>query len=425
MDPVRIFFSWQSDRDANVCSRFIGLALQAAIETLQPQFAAELLLDSGTTGVAGTPPVSETILGKIRRCDLFVGDVSFVGSTPTGEKLLPNPNVMTEFGYARSILDDQQIVLVMNTAFGPERNLPFDLAHLRHPVAYHLEEGGADGARRARRTAFAAKLTPCIEASIRVVLARRAIRSVDQDVLAPAYELLTKLDQVSGRGEVPTIVAGPRLVFRLAPVAAAAEPYLVPAKVKALRHRFVPEHYELTHDLVDTRQWASFDPPRQVAGRPNPEARWYTRLLHPGVLESSVMVGARIDDDTTILVEGRPLEGRMVETATRLATIAAEIGLDGPLLLTASLHGLEDVQISNGRNVSRPLRIPSLFLGTIALPSTAGVTAVALRRLLDAFWLGFGFDEGSPSFQAGVWAGETAERIYEPATIAGRAWRSG
>jgi hypothetical protein len=423
VDPVRVFYSWQSDRDAHVCGRFIALALTAALEALQPQFAAELLLDSDTAGVAGTPPVSETILGKIRECDLFVGDVSFVGATAHGTKLLPNPNVMTEFGYARSVLDDQQIVLVMNTAFGPERDLPFDLAHLRHPVAYRLEDGATNGVRRQARTAFAAKLEPYLEASIRVVLARRAVEVVEKDVLAPAYGLLTDLDQITARGDVPAIVPGPRLVLRLAPVAAADEPYLAPAKVKAVRHRFVPGEYELTRDMVDARQWANFDPPRHVVDRPNPEARWYSRLLHPGVLETAIMVGARIDDDRTILVEGRPLEGRIVESATRLATIAAEIGLDGPMLLTASLHGLEDVQMSNGHQASRPLRNQSLFLGTIALPSADGITATALRKLFDAFWLGCGFDDGSPSFQTGTWEGETAERLYAPATVSGRAWR--
>lgn len=66
MDPVRIFYSWQSDRDRDVCGRFINIALEAAIEALQPKFVEHLLLDSDTAGVAGTPPVSETILAKIR-----------------------------------------------------------------------------------------------------------------------------------------------------------------------------------------------------------------------------------------------------------------------------------------------------------------------------------------------------------------------
>ena len=167
MDPIRIFYSWQSDREADVCGRFIQLALKSAIEALQPGF----------------PAVSESILRIIRECDVFVGDGSFVGETDAGKRL-PNPNVMTEFGYARHVLDDQQIMLVMNTSFGPERDLPFDLAYLRHPLAYHLAEGAPDSERRTKRTAFGKKITGPLEASIKVVVARRARQSVAAAVLA-------------------------------------------------------------------------------------------------------------------------------------------------------------------------------------------------------------------------------------------------
>ena len=209
---------------------------------------------------------------------LFVGDVSFVGTTPSG-KLVPNPNVMTEFGYARSVLDNQQVVLVMNTAFGPERDLPFDLAHLRYPIAYLLNEGASDGARRKARAAFALKIAPYLEASIKVALSIRAARAVEKDVLAPAFALLAELDQLTARSDVPAIVPGPKLVLRLAPTVAAGEPNLVPREVKAARHLFVPTGYEMTRDTVDGHQWANFDPPRRIGQRPNPEARWYTRLV--------------------------------------------------------------------------------------------------------------------------------------------------
>ncbi|NSZ75042.1 hypothetical protein G6L74_14925 [Agrobacterium tumefaciens] len=43
-------------------------------------------------GVPGTPNISETILNKIRECEIFVGDVTFVAKTEGG-KQIPNPNV--------------------------------------------------------------------------------------------------------------------------------------------------------------------------------------------------------------------------------------------------------------------------------------------------------------------------------------------
>lgn len=423
METVRIFYSWQSDREAGVCGRFIAIALTSAIEALQAKFTARLELDSDTAGVAGTPPVSETILGKIRECDLFIGDVSFVGATANGEKLLPNPNVMTEFGYARHALDDQQIILVMNTAFGPERALPFDLAHLRHPVAYSLAEGSSAGARRQARTAFAAKIAPYLEASIRVALAKRSERTVDAATLAPVETMLDELHNMTARGDVPAIVPGPRLVLRLAPLAATLAPPLEPARVKTVRHLFIPESYDTVDGKVDNRQWASFDPPRRVANRPNPEARWYVRLLRPGILEAVIMVGARIDDDRTIIVNGLPLEGRIVELARRLSTVAAELGLDGTMLVSGHFEGLGDVQLFNGRNASRPLGFPNLHLGTVAISSAAGAMGSALRLMLDNLWLGCGFEDGSPSFDTATWEGEGQGRQYAPAAVDGRAWR--
>lgn len=418
MEPVRIFYSWQSDRDRSVCGRFIALALEEAVDALRQKVRAELEIDSDTSGVAGTPPVSETILGKIRSCDIFIGDVSFVGSTQTG-KLLPNPNVMTEFGYARGTLDDQQILLVMNKAFGPPEALPFDLAHLRHPLSYTLAEGAADGVRRQARAAFAQKLATALGASVDVALKRRGARDTAPESIKPVQDLLTALDQLTGRGDVPAIVPGPRLVIRVAPHAAANDPPLDPAKVKSARQHFVPEGYARCETAVDNRQWASFDPPRHVRDAPNPESRWYMRLVRPGVLEMTIMVGARIDDDTTIIVEGRALEGRLVEAAARCARILAEIGLDGALLLSASVHGLEDVQIMGSRRASRPLGLPSVFLGTVAVAHGEALTPARLRPLFDALWLGAGFEDGSPSFDNDEWAGTRMPSHYEPEVIGG------
>ena len=134
------------------------------------------------------------------------------------------------------------------------------------------------------------------------------------------------------------------------------------------------------------------------------------------------MVGARIDDDPTIVVEGLPLEGRVMETVRRLANFAGQIGQDGPLAISVSVLGLEGVQLTMPRWGSRPLRLPSLFLGNVAATSTAAVTPQQFRPLFDALWLGFGFDEGSTSFRDGVWQGDNSREAYEPVTIVGRGW---
>jgi hypothetical protein len=106
-----------------------------------------VVIDKDTKGVAGSPPIAETILKKIEECAVFVADLTFVGEslkqlTDPAEKprLFPNPNVLTEHGFALKCHGHSALVGVMNTAYGkPDaESLPFDLRHLRWPIMYHL-----------------------------------------------------------------------------------------------------------------------------------------------------------------------------------------------------------------------------------------------------------------------------------------------
>ncbi|BBB10391.1 hypothetical protein [Sphingopyxis sp. EG6] len=415
MNQITIFYSWQSDRDSSVCRNFVRIALETALGELRDQHPnVELVLDSDTSGVAGTPPVTETILKKIKACGVFVGDVTFVGETAKG-KQLPNPNVLTEYGYARAVLDDEQIVLLMNTAFGPPTDLPFDLAHLRFPLAWELQDDAAAVERRRIRAAFATKLALCLDASIRYVLAKPPAGGLALNGLAAARATLTELRNRTGRGDVPAIVPGPRLVVRLAP--ATPPQYLAPAAVKRTRQAFVPSEYELVQTEASLGQWASFDPPKSRGSGPNPEARWYTRIVAPGAVETAVVVGVRVDDDRTIIVDGFPLEGRLVETVRRSIEMLKSIGATGPITIEAVLHEIKDVQLSSPSRLSRPSRIPGIETTTLVLPTLADFTPESLRPMMDDIWLGFGFEDGSPSFEQGAWRGEAHPRAYEPATF--------
>jgi hypothetical protein len=126
----KIFYSWQSDRPSKICRNFIAVALQDAAKSVSQALGIEVEIDSDTQDEPGQPPITDTILRKIRECDAFIGDMTFVAKTDAG-KLLPNPNVMGEYGYALAEKSTRRILLVMNTAFGPAKDLPFDLGHLR------------------------------------------------------------------------------------------------------------------------------------------------------------------------------------------------------------------------------------------------------------------------------------------------------
>ncbi len=94
MRPLTVFYSWQMDRPSKLCRDFIGRALEEAVVLLAAE-RISLHIDSDTKDVPGTPAITDTILGKIRDCDLFLADMTYVAA---GDKLLPNPNVMGEYG---------------------------------------------------------------------------------------------------------------------------------------------------------------------------------------------------------------------------------------------------------------------------------------------------------------------------------------
>lgn len=141
-----IFYSWQSDSPPNVNRNFIEEALKKAIKEIGKDLNIEdaprekISLDKDTKGVPGQPHIAEVILQKISECGIFVPDLTFIGKTED-ERLLMNPNVLIEYGWALNKPSRNRIVSVMNTAYGePGEDLPFDMRHLRHPITYKLDE---------------------------------------------------------------------------------------------------------------------------------------------------------------------------------------------------------------------------------------------------------------------------------------------
>lgn len=152
-----VFYSWQSDCPAKLNRNFIEAALKEAIAKIAVSEVAlesasrnEIKLDKDTAGVPGSPPITDTILKKIEVCSAFVADLTFVGVLKPhlknkGKKprQFSNPNVLLEHGYALRVHGHSRMIGVVNAAFGDdlERDLPFDLRHLRHPIRYVLREG--------------------------------------------------------------------------------------------------------------------------------------------------------------------------------------------------------------------------------------------------------------------------------------------
>ena len=132
-----IFYSWQSDLDGKTTRSFIEDALKRAVKALRKDdsLAVEPVIDRDTKDVPGSPDIAKTILEKIGRAQIFVGDVSIINQG--AKRLTPNPNVVYELGYARKALGDEHIVMVMNTAYGVQTDLPFDLRQHR-AIGFYL-----------------------------------------------------------------------------------------------------------------------------------------------------------------------------------------------------------------------------------------------------------------------------------------------
>lgn len=214
------------------------------------------------------------------------------------------------------------------------------------------------------------------------------------------------------RGALPEIVTTPRLTLRLAPFEAIEGRRLDPRRVSELQLQFPPSPLEHGKSDSDGRQWWSCAVPQRRGDRPNPETTWRMRLVRPGNFEYQVTIGRRIDDDAQILVDGRRLEALIVRNLERMATIANELGLAGPALVSISLDGVEDVELSGARPAGRRLRQAEVHLPMAKLADMNGALAAALQEQFDIMWQTAGWIEGSPSFADGVWAGYGDDQAY-------------
>jgi hypothetical protein len=165
-----VFFSWQADTLPRCGRNFLKDILEEickgiASDTDVAEALREIGADSDTQGVAGQPPIVETIFKKIDAASVFVADMTFVGRRIDGRST-PNPNVLIEYGWALKTLGHQRIIAVMNTAYGEPTNdnLPFDLIHVRRPIQYNLSESAAPAAKAKEKKSLVADLNRAIRA---------------------------------------------------------------------------------------------------------------------------------------------------------------------------------------------------------------------------------------------------------------------
>jgi hypothetical protein len=408
---VKIFYSWQSDTPARENRNLIEQALTRAIRALAADLDIEPAdrpqgLDRDTAGLPGSPPIADAIFRKIDEAGVFVSDLTYVSRRPNGHGS-PNPNVLIEHGWALRSKGWGRILSVMNTAHGdPETSpLPFDLRHARWPIAYDCPVGADDQIRRAAREDLTRTLTTALKAIVQDASAKaREIRRDDAEPRArEALEMVSRTPR-------PGLVRSPVFAIRFAPFGLSKP--LDPARVAAVLPIFPPNTTDRIDQGVDETQWWVRAKPTPRTGYPNPEGRWLTRLVRPGVLEHCFTAGTRIDDDAVILVDGRRLEARLVSEATRLRTIADQLGLGVEGWLAIEAGGVENLEIAQSRPGGRPIRKPSLAFDPLSWDETVEAAEV-LKPALDRLWLASGWRDGSPSFVGGRWQG-AGSLLYDP-----------
>lgn len=171
-----IFFSWQSDTPTKIGRNFLRKALEEACaeivaeSSIDEALRDELVVDSDTQGEAGQPPIADTIFKKIDAAAVFVADVTFTAKRVDGRPT-PNPNVLIEYGWALKSLGHSRVISIMNAAYGEPstETLPFDLAHVRWPTRFRLQEDASNQERAEARRKLVASLKKAIEACLTTI----------------------------------------------------------------------------------------------------------------------------------------------------------------------------------------------------------------------------------------------------------------
>lgn len=212
---MKLFWSWQSDTDTKTGQYFVRDALKEIAELLGKDMdlaeADRPQVDHDTLGIPGTPPIVETIFQKIEDSVAFVADVTPVGQSPDG-KLLPNPNVMIELGYARKACGYERIVLIANSEYLPNvEALPFDLRGSRGPTLYRLAPNASPAQRKETKRALVNALKPKVAAIVQHEMLRRSQKVVvpassdDRKVWFQPAQPVTYVDSFNKR-ERPSVV---------------------------------------------------------------------------------------------------------------------------------------------------------------------------------------------------------------------------
>ena len=143
MGKNTVFYSWRDDPDRKLNRSFIQKCLEAAIKKVNREDLSDLVVDRDTKNVAGMPDIGHTVMEKIDKAAVIIADLTIINPAwirREDERPVSNPNVLFELGYALGKRGAARLVGVVNVAFGPVEELPFDIRPKRL-MTYSLKDG--------------------------------------------------------------------------------------------------------------------------------------------------------------------------------------------------------------------------------------------------------------------------------------------
>ncbi len=183
---LKVFYSWQNDSNTKTNRNFIKDVISESAK--QIDFKERIDIDHDTKGVSGIPSITETVFKKIKDSDIFIGDLTFVAGDAS-TRLISNPNVLIELGYALFTLGESKIILVMNTTHGDPKYLPFDIQHRRYPITYSLDSLEVEDTKvlKEKKNALAHEIANAIQLILETIPRSTPLKPINQSF---SYELI-------------------------------------------------------------------------------------------------------------------------------------------------------------------------------------------------------------------------------------------
>jgi hypothetical protein len=174
---IRLFWSWQSETPQRIGRILVRDALRDAIEQLK--ITAEIdeperdgqAIDHDPERISGGAGLVRAILKAIDAADVFVADVTAVGKVGSGAEIqaesvghrLINSNVAMELGYALRALSEVKLVVVFNSHYGWQDELPFDIRNREDAIPYTLTPNAGRPEIDSERKKLSARLVSAID----------------------------------------------------------------------------------------------------------------------------------------------------------------------------------------------------------------------------------------------------------------------